>query len=65
MTYGEIKKTEEELSRRWLEEAERIDAEEDEIHGDKRGDEFPTAKEALDRIRKAKAVMFPPYLRHS
>jgi transposase len=57
MTYGEIKKTEEELSRRWLEEAERIDAEEDEIHGDKRGDEFPTAKEALDRIRKAKAEL--------
>ena len=54
MTYGEIKKTEEGLAKRWLEEAERIDAEEDAIHGDKRGDEFPTAKEALERIRKAK-----------
>jgi transposase len=54
MTYGEIKKTEEDLSQRWLEEAERVDSEEDKIHGDKRGDEFPTAKEALERIRKAK-----------
>ena len=54
MTYGDIQKTEQELGRRWLEEAERVDAEEDALHGSKRGDEFPTAKEALERIRKAK-----------
>ncbi len=54
MTYDDLKKTEQRLSKQWIQEAERIDAEEDKAHGDKRGDEFPTAKEALERVRKAR-----------
>ena len=47
MSYADIKK--------WLEEAERIDAEEDKEFGeDKRGDEFPDAEEAIERFRRAK-----------
>ena len=48
--------------KRWLDEADRIDAEEDEKYGkDKRGDELPAwvanKKEKLKRIRKAKAAL--------
>ena len=47
MSYADIKK--------WLEEAERIDAEEDkEVGEDKRGEEFPDAEEAIERFRRAK-----------
>ncbi len=46
----------------WLDEADRVDAEEDEKYGkDKRGDELPAwvanKKEKLKRIRKAKAAL--------
>jgi transposase len=47
MSYEDIKK--------WLEEAERVDAEEDAKFGEgKRGDEFPPMEEALERFRRAK-----------
>lgn len=51
-----------EVVRGWLEEAERIDAEEDELYGkDKRGDEMPAwvtdAKERSRRIREAKEAL--------
>lgn len=56
--YKEIKETEERMVSRWFDEAERIDDEEDAEFGeDKRGDEFPTAEEALMRIREAKKAL--------
>ena len=56
-TYKQIKESEEEMVKKWLKEAEEIDAKEDAEFGDKRGDEFPTAEEALRRIREAKKAL--------
>ena len=54
MSYQAIKDTEHDLVARWFAEAEATDAREDKEYGDRRGDEFPKAAEALDRIRKAR-----------
>jgi transposase len=63
MSYKRMKEQEPVLAaevERWLDEADRVDAEEDEKYGkDKRGDELPdwvaNKKERLKRIREAKA----------
>jgi transposase len=65
MSYGRMKKAEEELKAeisKWFEEAGRIDAEEDELFGeDKRGDELPEwvadKQRRLAKIREAKAAL--------
>jgi transposase len=65
MSYGRMKKTESELKAvvaRWFEEAERIDAEEDELYGkEKRGDELPdwvaNKEQRLKKIAEAKAAL--------
>ena len=63
MSYKRMKEQEPRLAaevKRWLDEADRVDAEEDEKYGkDKRGDELPAwvanKKERVKRIREAKA----------
>src|SRR6266536_1041967 len=64
MSYERMKKREAELKAevgRWLAAAEAADAEEDELYGDKRGDELPdwVADKAkrLEKIREAKAAL--------
>jgi transposase len=65
MSYGRMKKTEKELRAevaKWFEEAERIDAEEDELYGkDKRGDELPDwvadKQQRIKKIAEAKAAL--------
>jgi transposase len=65
MSYGRMKKAESELKAvvaKWFEEAERIDAEEDELYGkDKRGDELPDwvadKQERIKKIVEAKAAL--------
>src|SRR5215831_2340402 len=65
MSYGRMKKVEDQLKReveRWFAEAERIDQEEDERYGvDKSGDELPewvsNKQERLKRIQQAKAEL--------
>ena len=65
MSYKRMKEKEPVLAaevKRWLDEADRVDAEEDEKYGkDKRGDELPAwvsnKKEKLKRIREAKAAL--------
>jgi transposase len=64
MSYERMKKREAELKAevdRWLEAAEAADAEEDKLHGAKRGDEMPdwVADKAkrLEKIREAKAAL--------
>jgi transposase len=65
MSYGRMKKAESELKAevaKWFEEAERIDAEEDELYGkDKRGDELPDwvadKQERIKKIAEAKAAL--------
>ncbi len=65
MSYKKMKEREPVLAaevKRWLDEADRVDAEEDEKYGkDKRGDELPAwvsnKKEKLKRIREAKAKL--------
>ncbi|MFO7966650.1 MAG: IS1182 family transposase [Archaeoglobaceae archaeon] len=59
--YGTLCKKEEELEKKvkeLLEQAERTDEEEDELYGDRRGDELPegfrSKKEQLERIKEAK-----------
>jgi transposase len=54
MSYRDLKDTERKLVSEWFDEAEATDKREDEEYGEQRGDEFPPAKEALERIRKAK-----------
>ena len=56
-SYKELKEADKALVRKWLKEAEDADAREDEEYGDKRGDEFPAAAEALRRVREAKLAM--------
>ncbi len=62
--YEQLSEEEERLKRKvreLLEQAESIDQEEDELYGDKRGDELPeelsNAKERLARIREAKRLL--------
>ena len=62
MSYGRMVEREPELAaivREMLDEAEQVDAEEDELYGDARGDELPehlsTQQGRLEAIRKAKA----------
>jgi transposase len=65
MSYGQMKKAEKDLAgivKRWFEEAERIDREEDNLYGpDNSGDEMPewvsNAQERLKRIQQAKAEL--------
>jgi transposase len=65
MKYGKMKKSEVELQevvKRWFDEAERVDREEDALYGEGRsGDEMPewigNAQERLRRIQKAKAEL--------
>lgn len=65
MSYGRMKKTEAELSRKiagWFETADGVDAEEDARFGaDRRGDEMPDwmadKAKRLDKIRQAKAAL--------
>lgn len=64
MSYDRMKKREVELAAevdRWLEAAEAADAEEDRLHGSKRGDEMPDwmadKQKRLQRIREAKAEL--------
>ena len=64
MSYGRMKKREAELQAevdRWLAAAEAADAEEDKLHGDKRGDEMPEwvadKEKRLAKIREAKAEL--------
>lgn len=57
VTYKELKESEQAIVDKWFKEAEEVDAAEDAEFGDKRGDEFPTAKEALSRIREAKKAL--------
>lgn len=64
MSYGRMCAAEEELTRevaRLLEEAERVDAEEDARYGDARGDELPEElarrESRLEKIREAKAAL--------
>jgi transposase len=64
MSYGHMKKREAELEaevERWLKAAEAADAEEDNLYGDKRGDEMPDwvadKHKRLERIRAAKAEL--------
>jgi len=56
-TYKQLKESEAELVDRWLKEADEIDEQEDAKFGDKRGDEFPSAEEALRRVREAKKAL--------
>ena len=64
MSYERMKKREAELKAevdRWLEAAEAADAEEDKLHGTKRGDEMPDwvadKQKRLEKIRAAKAEL--------
>ena len=64
MSYGRMKKREAELAGevdRWLQAAEAADAEEDELHGARRGDEMPAwvadKEKRLAKIRQAKAEL--------
>jgi transposase len=64
MSYGRMKKREAELQAevdRWLAAAEAADAEEDRLHGSKRGDEMPDwiadKQQRLAKIRQAKAAL--------
>jgi transposase len=64
MSYARMKKREAELNaevERWLKAAEAADAEEDKLHGSKRGDEMPDwmadKEKRLAKIRKAKAEL--------
>ena len=64
MSYERMKKREAELRAevdRWLKAAEAADAEEDELHGSKRGDEMPDwvadKEKRLVKIREAKAAL--------
>jgi len=64
MSYDRMKKREAELQaevNRWLAAAEAADAEEDKLHGTKRGDEMPDwvadKQKRLAKIREAKAVL--------
>ncbi len=65
MSYGRMKKAEQEIARQvdqWLEKAEEIDRLEDEQYGaDRRGDELPDwvadKQKRLEKIRQAKAEL--------
>ena len=64
MSYARMKKREAELKAevdRWLKAAEAADAEEDKLHGSKRGDEMPDwvadKQKRLEKIRAAKAEL--------
>jgi transposase len=64
MSYARMKKREAELNaevERWLKAAEAADAEEDKLHGSKRGDEMPDwmadKEKRLAKIREAKAEL--------
>jgi len=65
MTYGRMKKAEEELNREiegWFAQAEAVDREEDELYGsEQRGDELPDwvkdKQKRLEKIRQAKAEL--------
>lgn len=64
MSYGRMKKEEERLRaevERFLKEADQVDAEEDALYGDRRGDELPPEladrKKRLKTIRRAKAEL--------
>jgi hypothetical protein len=64
MSYDRMKKREAELAaevERWLKAAEAADAEEDQLYGDKRGDEMPDwvadKQQRLEKIRQAKAEL--------
>ena len=64
MSYERMKKREAELKAevdRWLAAAEAVDAEEDKLHGQKRGDEMPDwvahKQKRLEKIRQAKAEL--------
>jgi transposase len=64
MSYERMKKREAELKAevdRWLEAAEAADREEDELYGDRRGDELPDwvsdKQKRLEKIRQAKAEL--------
>jgi len=64
MSYERMKKREAELKAevdRWLKAAEAADAQEDKLHGNKRGDEMPDwvadKQKRLEKIRKAKAEL--------
>lgn len=64
MSYARMKKREADLQAEvdcWLAAAEAADAEEDELHGDKRGDEMPAwvadKEKRLAKIREAKAAL--------
>jgi transposase len=64
MSYERMKKREAELKAevdRWLKAAEAADAEEDKLHGAKRGDEMPDwvtdKQKRLEKIREAKAAL--------
>src|SRR5216683_1733541 len=64
MSYQRMKKREAELEAevdRWLKAAEAADAEEDKLHGSKRGDEMPDwvadKEKRLEKIRQAKAEL--------
>jgi transposase len=64
MSYDRMKKREAELAAevdRWLKAAEAADAEEDQLYGDKRGDEMPDwvadKQKRLEKIRQAKAEL--------
>jgi len=54
-SYKQLTDDEENITQEWLKKADQIDREEDELFGeDNRGNEFPTAEEALRRIREAR-----------
>ncbi len=64
MSYARMRKREAELQAevdRWLQAAEAADAEEDKLHGDRRGDEMPAwvadKEKRLAKIRQAKAEL--------
>jgi transposase len=64
MSYGGMKKREAELAAEiqgWFDQAEQADREEDERHGDRRGDELPDwvadKQKRLEKIREAKAAL--------
>jgi len=64
MSYARMKEEEERLKaeiRRWFEECEAVDAAEDELYGDKVGDELPEEladpKRRLQKIQEAKAAL--------
>ena len=65
MSYGRLKKAEQELStevKRWMDLAQAVDEEEDKLYGaDKSGDELPDwvtdKQKRLEKIRKAKAEL--------